>query len=88
MSDELKLYDELKPYEQRFIREYYELVQKMNRLEWIIAGIESCTVDFMPRSDLQDLREQLLAMRDYRHVLMKRACTEELASEVREFCNE
>ena len=80
--------EDLKPYEKRFILEYSELVERMTKLEWTIASIESSTCDFETNSDLQDLYEQLFAMRKYRHVLMKRACTEELTSYVREYCNE
>ena len=92
MFDDLTLeqimFDALKPWEQRFVLEYKELVQRLNRLEWLVASIEACTCEFEPKSDLQDLREQIFAMRDYRHVLMKRVCNEELENAVRAYCSE
>ena len=60
-------------YKERFKAEYWQLVDRYNKLSALIARYKAKTLDFEPKSDIKLLEAQALYMEAYAGVLRDRA---------------
>ena len=67
---ELMLSDD---YKERFKGEYYQVKERYERLRRMIVRYQAGTLNFEPKCDLELLKSQLSAMRDYIYILEVRA---------------
>ena len=67
---ELMLSDD---YKERFKGEYYQVKERYERLRKMVVRYQAGTLSFEPKCDLELLKSQLSAMRDYLYVLEVRA---------------
>ena len=67
---ELMLSDD---YKERFKGEYYQVKERYERLRKMVVRYQAGTLNFEPKCDLELLKSQLSAMRDYIYVLEVRA---------------
>ena len=67
---ELMLSDD---YKERFKGEYYQVKERYERLRRMIVRYQAGTLSFEPKCDLELLKSQLSAMRDYIYILEVRA---------------
>ena len=67
---ELMLSDD---YKERFKGEYYQVKERYERLKKMVVRYQAGTLNFEPKCDLELLKSQLSAMRDYIYILEVRA---------------
>ena len=67
---ELMLSDD---YKERFKGEYYQVKERYERLRKMVVKYQAGTLNFEPKCDLELLKSQLSAMRDYIYILEVRA---------------
>ena len=67
---ELMLSDD---YKERFKGEYYQVKARYERLRKMVVRYQAGTLNFEPKCDLEVLKSQLSAMRDYIYILEVRA---------------
>ena len=67
---ELMLSDD---YKERFKGEYYQVKERYERLRKMVIRYQAGTLNFEPKCDLELLKSQLSAMRDYIYILEVRA---------------
>ena len=67
---ELMLSDD---YKERFKGEYYQVKERYERLRKMVVRYQAGTLNFEPKCDLELLKSQLSAMRDYLYILEVRA---------------
>ena len=67
---ELMLSDD---YKERFKGEYYQVKERYERLRRMVVRYQAGTLNFEPKCDLELLKSQLSAMRDYIYILEVRA---------------
>ena len=67
---ELMLSDD---YKERFKGEYYQVKERYERLRKMVVRYQAGTLNFEPKCDLELLKSQLSAMRDYIYILEVRA---------------
>ena len=67
---ELMLSDD---YKERFKGEYYQVKERYERLRKMVVRYQAETLNFEPKCDLELLKSQLSAMRDYIYILEVRA---------------
>ena len=67
---ELMLRDD---YKERFKGEYYQVKERYERLRKMVVRYQAGTLNFEPKCDLELLKSQLSAMRDYIYILEVRA---------------
>lgn len=67
---ELMLSDD---YKERFKGEYYQVKERYERLRKMVVRYQAGNLDFEPKCDLELLKSQLSAMRDYIYILEVRA---------------
>ena len=67
---ELMLSDD---YKERFKGEYYQVKERYERLRKMVVRYQAGTLNFEPKCDLELLKSQLSAMRDYIYILEIRA---------------
>lgn len=67
---ELMLSDD---YKERFKGEYYQVKERYERLRRMVIRYQAGTLNFEPKCDLELLKSQLSAMRDYIYILEVRA---------------
>ena len=72
----------MEEYKERFLVEYRELSERIEKLGAILAKHESGTLDFKPTCSIKLLEQQLGAMVDYQAALRARAHFEGLIDEV------
>ena len=72
---ELMLSDD---YKERFKGEYYQVKERYERLRKMVVRYQAGTLNFEPKCDLELLKSQLSAMRDYIYILEVRAQIEEV----------
>ena len=72
---ELMLSDD---YKERFKGEYYQVKERYERLRKMVVRYQAGTLNFEPKCDLELLKSQLSAMRDYTYILEVRAQIEEV----------
>lgn len=66
----------LKAYQKRFIKEYYELKEKYEKLHKVLIKYDAKTLEFKPACGIRVLRKQAKAMGTYLYCLEVRAQTE------------
>lgn len=64
---------ELKPWEERFVKEYRELAEKRKRLGDMLEKWNLGTLEFAPKCPYDLLWKQYLSMGEYENVLLERA---------------
>lgn len=67
---ELMLSDD---YKERFKGEYYQVKERYERLRKMVVRYQAGTLNFESKCDLELLKSQLSAMRDYIYILEVRA---------------
>ena len=67
---ELMLSDD---YKERFKGEYYQVKERYEILRKMVVRYQAGTLNFEPKCDLELLKSQLSAMRDYIYILEVRA---------------
>lgn len=60
-------------YKDRFKGEYFQVKERYERLRKMVVRYQAGTLSFEPKCDLELLKSQLSAMRDYLYVLEVRA---------------
>ena len=60
-------------YKERFKGEYYQVKERYERLRKMVVRYQAGTLSFEPKCDLELLKSQLSAMRDYIYILEVRA---------------
>ena len=70
---ELMLSDD---YKERFKGEYYQVKERYERLRKMVVRYQAGTLNFEPKCDLELLKSQLSAMRDYIYILEVRGQSE------------
>ena len=60
-------------YKERFKGEYYQVKERYERLRKMVVRYQAGTLNFEPKCDLELLKSQLSAMRDYIYILEVRA---------------
>ena len=60
-------------YKERFKGEYYQVKERYERLRRMVVRYQAGTLNFEPKCDLELLKSQLSAMRDYIYILEVRA---------------
>ena len=63
----------MKPWEERFKNEYYELKERCDKLDNMLKKYRNGTLDFVPNCPYDLLHTQLIFMVNYLCVLEKRA---------------
>ena len=62
----------MKPWEERFKNEYYELKERCDKLDNMLKKYRNGTLDFVPNCSYDLLHTQLIYMVNYLHVLEER----------------
>ena len=62
----------MKPWEERFKNEYYELKERCDKLDNMLKKYRNGTLDFVPNCSYDLLHTQLIYMVNYLHILEKR----------------
>lgn len=60
-------------YKERFKGEYYQVKERYERLRRMVVRYQAGTLNFEPKCDLELLKSQLSAMRNYIYMLEVRA---------------
>ena len=60
-------------YKDRFKGEYFQVKERYERLRKMVVRYQAGTLNFEPKCDLELLKSQLSAMRDYIYILEVRA---------------
>lgn len=68
----------LPPYKKRFIAEYYQLEDRIIKLQNVVDAIKNKTLTFEPSSPSDILEAQLAAMKDYARMLIIRSFIEDV----------
>lgn len=66
----------MEDYKKRFVTEYKQLAERLDKLVAIINEYGEGTLDFTPACPMRVLREQANAMREYKSILEERAVIE------------
>jgi hypothetical protein len=66
----------MKPYQERFIKEYFELKDRTEKLGNMLSAYLADELDFTPTCGYNMLHEQYVYMKNYLDVLERRAIIE------------
>ena len=60
-------------FKDRFRAEYYQLTIRLGKLENMLAKMKAGTLNFIPSCSYELLYEQVIFMKQYKHILEERA---------------
>lgn len=68
----------MEAYKERFIKEFWELNERVTKLGNMLTKYDDGTLDFTPACPINMLRTQFYAMATYRSVLIERSRVENI----------
>ena len=68
----------MEPWKERFKKEYYELRERFQKLDFMIGKYEKGQLEFEPKCPIDLLKSQRSVMWDYLSILEQRAKIEEI----------